>query len=365
MRSLRAVTKRLALSTRAVKVLAFSVLAAGVATGFSGPGADGVTALSVGPEMTLDISQSGFCAGDQCYAETGSTFEMSVALLSPPAAGYVLLQTSLDYANFDGTASEDGSGPGTCSDGIDNGSLDGADRLDDDCVTIELAFLPALAPEDEIIWPDLDPAIALRSESGPGLVSHGGMTGLLPPLPVSNHEGGVLALAFSCSSGPSSTEVDILPYEDPAVGTQGALLREGDSPDLTFTVPKLSGITLHCVDPQAHPGDTDGDGCSDAREQGANPALGGDRDWLNPWDFYDVASFGGVPQPDGVIDLANDILGVINHAGSAPGPPYDAHYDRGPWTGLNSWNGTTGPDGVIDLPTDISGVMAQGNHTCV
>ena len=44
---------------------------------------------------------------------------------------------------------------------------------------------------------------------------------------------------------------------------------------------------------------------------------------------------------------------------------YDAQFDRGPWTGSNSWNETQGPDGVIDLPNDILGVIMQFNHRCV
>jgi hypothetical protein len=34
--------------------------------------------------------------------------------------------------------------------------------------------------------------------------------------------------------------------------------------------------------------DTDGDGCADAREGGSNELLGGRRDPLNPWDFFDA-----------------------------------------------------------------------------
>ena len=111
------------------------------------------------------------------------------------------------------------------------------------------------------------------------------------------------------------------------------------------------------------PGDTDGDGCSDYAEAGPDETIGGQRDPKNKWDFYDVAGPGGVPIPDGVIDLPNDILGVINHQGSAPGPPYDIQYDRGPAAGP-SWKDTTGPDGVIDLPNDTLGVIGQHGHSC-
>ena len=115
------------------------------------------------------------------------------------------------------------------------------------------------------------------------------------------------------------------------------------------------------------PGDTDGDGCSDIHENGPDETLGGQREYDNPWDFYDVAGSPLPPQngaPDGVIDLPNDILGVIQHHPSGT-LGYDAQFDRGPWTGPNSWNETQGPDGVIDLPNDILGVILQFNHRCV
>ena len=115
--------------------------------------------------------------------------------------------------------------------------------------------------------------------------------------------------------------------------------------------------------------DFDGDGCSNDAELQIDPGTettGGLRNPLNPHDFYDVAGSPGPPQngaPDGVIDLPNDILGVIQHhpAGTLG---YDAQFDRGPWTGPNSWNDTQGPDGVIDLPNDILGVILQFSHSC-
>ena len=72
---------------------------------------------------------------------------------------------------------------------------------------------------------------------------------------------------------------------------------------------------------------------------------------------------GGGP-PDGVIDLPNDILGVILRFSPQGQPPYDVNFDRGPSSGPNPWN-MTAPDGVIDLPNDILGVIQQFNHSCV
>ena len=113
---------------------------------------------------------------------------------------------------------------------------------------------------------------------------------------------------------------------------------------------------------QPDPGDTDGDGCSDQRESGPDETLGGQRDYKNPHDFYDVLGGGGGP-PDRVIDLPNDILGVMQHFAPSGAPPYDVAFDRGPSSGPNPWN-MTAPDGVIDLPNDISGVIQQFGHSC-
>ena len=110
-------------------------------------------------------------------------------------------------------------------------------------------------------------------------------------------------------------------------------------------------------------GDTDGDGCSDERENGPNPLLGGQRNYLNPWDFYDVLGPGATLPTDGVIDLPNDVLGVIQHFSPTGAAPYDVQFDRGPQIGTNAWN-MTAPDGVIDLANDVLGVILQFNHRC-
>ena len=114
------------------------------------------------------------------------------------------------------------------------------------------------------------------------------------------------------------------------------------------------------------PGDTDGDGCADEHENRpkAQANQGGGRNYLNPNDYYDVAIGGGAPGQDGVIDLPNDILGVILHFAPQGQPPYDANFDRGPTIGANHWQ-RSGPDGVIDLPNDILGVILQFGHNCV
>ena len=100
---------------------------------------------------------------------------------------------------------------------------------------------------------------------------------------------------------------------------------------------------------QLSQGGTDGDG----RPPFDAPVDRGPTAGSNPW---------SMAAPDGVIDLLNDILGVINHYSPTWAPPYDAAFDRGPTAGPNAWN-MTAPDGVIDLLNDILGVITQYNPT--
>ena len=72
---------------------------------------------------------------------------------------------------------------------------------------------------------------------------------------------------------------------------------------------------------------------------------------------------GGGGPPDQIIDLPNDILGVIQRFAPSGATPYDVQFDRGVSSGPNTWN-MTAPDGVIDLPNDILGVILQFNHSC-
>ena len=122
-------------------------------------------------------------------------------------------------------------------------------------------------------------------------------------------------------------------------------------------------FTISAAPPKLAIGDTDGDGCTDQQENGLDEELGGRRDYLNPWDFYDVVGPAGGP-PDGVIDLPNDILGVILHFSPHGAAPYDVQYDRGPAFGGDAWD-MGPPDGVIDLPNDLLGVIQQFNHKCL
>ncbi len=329
------------------------------------------SAASGGPEMALSVNtgSGGFCNGNDCYAEVGSSFELSVEVVTAPAAGYVAMQTYIDYGfTYDPAASEDGAGPNTCSDGEDNGApdplpwwpryiSDGRDRNDVDCITSDLIYNER-AIEEEIIWPDGQ--LRVKDARWPGRLNHGATTSFIPPLPVSSYEGRVVVIQMTCPAAPIQQVIDLIPIgaDLPGARTSGAAFAErGQSSQVGA---KVNSITVNCVSSQPFPGDTDGDGCADARELGSDVTLGGQRDWLDPWDFYDTNG-------DGVIDLLFDVLGVVRHVGAAPDPPYDFNYDRGPAVapyGGPNVRDMTEPDGVIDLLNDILGVLAQNGHDC-
>ena len=160
--------------------------------------------------------------------------------------------------------------------------------------------------------------------------------------------------------GPSLYEIQFTCLEAGAytVDVSATFTREDPTKDLVGPVADSVDINCNAPPKLPYPGDTDGDGCPDERENQpkSQAANGGGRNYLDPYDWYDV-------NQDGEIDLFNDILGVILHYSLDGSAPYDVNFDRGPTTGPNAWN-MTAPDGVIDLFTDILGVIQQHGHAC-
>ena len=330
-----------------VALLAFTV---------GGNTTDRVEAATGGPEMALTIESTGSCddpiAPTVCNILPGDTFLAKIAAVTIPASGYIVMQAALDFGNYDATASEDGAGPNTYSDTIDNGPDGDADRDDPDCVTVALTYIPAASAADEVVWPDGHPDTAITIVFGPGLVASGALSGQGGGLPTSFHVGPLVEWTFLCSPTPTTTVVSLLPFGGPIAGNDGSAFAAAGGGGVVAA--KGNSVTINCIDPPPHPIDTDGDGCSDEREAGSDPQFGGQRSYLYPWDFYDVTG-------DGKIDLLFDILGVFLHYSPTGMPPYDANYDRGPIIpGAGPF--THGPpDGVIDLLNDILGVVLQ--HT--
>ena len=132
------------------------------------------------------------------------------------------------------------------------------------------------------------------------------------------------------------------------------------------SVPAATETATPSITPTvAPPIDTDGDGCPDAREaSAADWHTGGERDPLNPWDFYDVPR-PAPPDPtatgprDGSIGLG-DVIATLayvgTHVGDAATPngsgvTYDSTKD-GDW--FNLATGMMGPDAIVG-PEDAVG----------
>jgi hypothetical protein len=170
----------------------------------------------------------------------------------------------------------------------------------------------------------------------------------------------------NCTSGNSVTSPDsggnVGVYSSLALDALGyPVVAYSDETSFTLNV-------LHCADSDCSGAqfDTDGDGCTDAAERqtmAGSQETGGLRVAKNPWDFYDVLGPNQSLPKDQVVDLANDILAVMQHYSPDGNPPYDVNFDRGPSAGPYVWN-MTAPDGVIDLANDILGVIQQYLHDC-
>lgn len=118
--------------------------------------------------------------------------------------------------------------------------------------------------------------------------------------------------------------------------------------------------------------DTDADGCTDAREVTAPSQMGGQRNPLSYWDFYDTPDSSN--RHDGVINVA-DIRRVLTRFGARGNPgvsplvgpipgSHDYHpaFDRGGRAGTQVWS-LKAADGGINL-TDVMAVIAQFGHQC-
>ena len=281
------------------------------------------SAASGGAEMILTLPSHDTCDDpDQptiCTLATGTTFTVSADYSNPSAEGYIHAQAWIDYD----------------SQGLVH------------------------KKNTQATWADCAEAVFLPSQNeGFNGASGSCLTSLLPPQPASFYQGSMYTFQLTCTDIPSTSVIELRPSGDPEAGTSGTILHRVDG---SHIFPKLSPLTIECLG-LPEPGDTDGDGCSDQQEFGNDERMGGQRDYLNPWDYYDVVGPAGGP-PDGRIDLPNDILGVLLHFSPSGAPPYDVQFDRGHRDGKTLWS-MTAPDGVIDLPVDVLGVIYQFGHNC-
>ncbi len=207
--------------------------------------------------------------------------------------------------------------------------------------TVQYAGITSSETQDSVnqtYWPSC--VGATGGSFSPGQVSMGCSVLLGPP---STYVGKYSTVEFTCTADGSVTLVGGTGYTDVA-----------DDDLIFYSEASDESLTIRCVPPQAYPGDTDGDGCPDAREQGMNPMMGGRRNFLNPWDYMN-------PTGDHM-NRVDDILAVIPHFGQNVGDlGYDVKYDR-TYLGPNRWN-LGPPDGKIRV-ADILAAVSQYGQDC-
>jgi hypothetical protein len=159
------------------------------------------------------------------------------------------------------------------------------------------------------------------------------------------------------------------PYEIPELGYTTQEISATDLMLEFFEAHPMPGAPEPKPTPQPSPGDSDGDGCPDADESGSDEMLGGQRSYLNPWDYFN-------PTNDGQ-NRVDDILAVVNQyfedefLPSPPDPPdtpnpnYDKKYDRTSIPGVTTeepWR--LGPPNWQQRVDDILHAVNSYFHDC-
>lgn len=207
-------------------------------------------AQETGPRLALNVFGGVTCDAPseptECTVPLGSFFTLAVEVIEAPAAGYINVQSWIDYGSqfYDASLAEDEFGPGTCGDGLDNSNDTFPDRLDTDCVPAALTYHSTGDQGEEIVWPDSDPDVVFRGETAAAAVHHSALTALIPPLPVSTHVGSVVEIVMECSASESTTDVSLLPLDHGLARGNGTGFVE---PDGLTQVPSSDTLTITCA----------------------------------------------------------------------------------------------------------------------
>ena len=156
------------------------------------------------------------CDAGKCSVPLSGKFTLAVEMVSVPKAGYILAQSWIEFGN-----------------------------------NLSYNLAPTVhGVTKEIVWPDCEPATALRSDTLIGFVGHGCLTGLAER--PASHEVGVnlIEISITCSAAVTSTLVRLVPSGEPPAGTSGTLFMAFlNSNQSVQVVPDLSDLTVHCVVP--------------------------------------------------------------------------------------------------------------------
>jgi hypothetical protein len=162
--------------------------------------------------------------------------------------------------------------------------------------------------------------------------------------PGSSYTGSLYEFKFTCVADGAITMVHS-PYETLLADHDGASHHES-GPDET--------LTIDCVDPAPYPTDTDDDGCPDMNEAGPSPMAGGQRNFLNPNDYFNPTG-DGQNRIDDVVDVVNQYFVDEGEGG------YTADTDR-TLIGPNAWN-LGAPNGLQRID-DVVNALSQYFHDC-
>ncbi len=170
-------------------------------------GGEEASAATGGPEMALSITEpEGVCNEGVCDLPAGEPFTLAVEIVEGPAQGYILAQSFVDF------------GP-------------------------VITYEPSKEAVDEIVWPDCWPEKAIRGSLTERTYVHGCLTAAIPPLPSSFYTGNLIELSMMCSNVDTTSDVRLLPYDDPLARTNGAVFTDEDN---LRVVPKVTSLTVHC-----------------------------------------------------------------------------------------------------------------------
>ncbi len=239
--------------------------------------------------------------------------------------------------------------------------ISGAGNGEYDALAVTIEYNGALSSNGVLSagsWPD---CYYEATESGTGFENVGCVRGAGEPS--STYTGVVVTGSFHCAQGAGvlgllhGTEDTVL------IDSKGASLVDSGIDSIVVNCQAPTPTPTETATPtatatptkQAPPGDTDGDGCPDADENGPDERLGGRRDYLNPWDYFN-------PTNDGR-NRVDDILAVVDHYFLREGEPgYDGgKYDRS-LVGPDEWN-LGPPDGQV-LVDDILHAVYSYFHDC-
>ena len=192
------------------------------------PTTDTTEAATPGAAMSLRVDASdtfpcagGPVAGKVCVPLNGKFEVIVVADGIDTGTGYILAQTWIDYdkSGLVHVTATDPSTPApdvSCATGVGH----------------PCAF-----------WPELAGATFLTFEDPPNNgAAAGGLTGLINPLS-SFHKGDLFAFSLTCTSGQSSSAINLVAINVAPAGTSGTHFKDVGN---TVTIPSLTGINVNC-----------------------------------------------------------------------------------------------------------------------